>query len=540
MVLQHFKATVGQRMAMWGIVLGVLLSAYLINEFMRSERMELISSELSTSGRALVRMEEAAAAFEKVQTELDNNPAQSVDAAAVAEMARAMADVGEWTQGEVRERAQHSADILNRARQRVVDGGDSVALLRQWPAIHEDMHIALNRILVEVGVRLKRQIDQSETVESAIGAVCLLVLFLIVGLEYRWLVRPIIEMARVLRAGQGSTAWLVAAAARSDEIGALARAMSAHLTEQKAGQEAAVQRMAAMAEDIQRREEARTRSLAFEDRIAGIASALETHSSRMSQAARQLGDYSGEVDRRASAAAQSTQRVAGHVGEVAMTIGEITALVREASSEAQRSAEVSIGAKALVGEARADTEALHEAVGRISSIIDIISSVASQTNLLALNATIEAARAGEAGRGFMIVASEVKQLSQRTAQATVEVQGGLDLIRVATDRLTGRVGTLVDWIDDVEAAADSIAELTRQQEANSSAIAESTARTAGDLRLVAEQVEQVAAMTEQWRQTAEAATLASTDLDRQASGLREVVESFMAQSRRAQASDEAA
>ena len=60
------------------------------------------------------------------------------------------------------------------------------------------------------------------------------------------------------------------------------------------------------------------------------------------------------------------------------------------------------------------------------------------------------------------------------------------------------------------------------------------------MRLVAEQVEQVAAMTEQWRQTAEAATLASTDLDRQASGLREVVESFMAQSRRAQASDEAA
>jgi methyl-accepting chemotaxis protein len=174
-------------------------------------------------------------------------------------------------------------------------------------------------------------------------------------------------------------------------------------------------------------------------------------------------------------------------------------------------------------------------VARISGIIDIISSVASQTNLLALNATIEAARAGEAGRGFAVVASEVKQLSQRTAQATSEVQGGLDLIRVAADRLTGRVGALVHSIDDVEAAADSIADLTGRQDANSSAIAESTGKTAGDVRLVAEQVEQVAAMTEKWRQTAEAAMLASTDLDRQAAGLRDVVEGFIGQRRRAEA-----
>ncbi|WP_291549785.1 methyl-accepting chemotaxis protein [Bosea sp. (in: a-proteobacteria)] len=540
MVLQHFKATVGQRMVLWGAILGALLGAYTINEVLRSERLDHIASELSTSGRALVRLEEAAAAFEKLHTVLHGDPAHATSTTPIDEMARAIADIGAWTKGEVRDRARQSEVLLGTARQQAPEGSENLALFRQWPAIHEDMHLALNGALMDISARLRSQIDESERIEAVLGAAGLLALFLIVGLEYRWLVRPIIEMARVLREGPGSTSWLSGVAARSDEIGALARALSAHLNDQKAGQEAAVQRMAAMADDIQRREEARTQSLAFQDRIAAIGAALETHSSRMSQAARELGGYSGDVDRRASAAAQSTQRVAAHVGDVASTIGEITALVREAAREAQRSAEVSIGAKALVGEARADTGALHEAVGRISSIIDIISSVASQTNLLALNATIEAARAGEAGRGFMIVASEVKQLSQRTAQATVEVQSGLDLIRVAADRLTCRVGTLVDSIDDVEAAADSIAELTRQQEANSSAIAESTASTAGDVRLVAEQVEQVAAMTEQWRRTAEAAMQASTDLDRQAAGLREVVESFIAQTRQAQPEGEAA
>ncbi|MFY8153227.1 MAG: methyl-accepting chemotaxis protein [Hyphomicrobiales bacterium] len=136
----------------------------------------------------------------------------------------------------------------------------------------------------------------------------------------------------------------------------------------------------------------------------------------MSEAARELGGYSGEVDRRASAAAQSTQRVAAHVGDVAVTIGEVTSLVRDAAREAQRSAEVSVGAKALVGEARADTEALHDAVARISGIIDIISSVASQTNLLALNATIEAARAGEAGRGGASRSSPPRSSNSRSGR----------------------------------------------------------------------------------------------------------------------------
>ncbi len=57
MVLQHFKATVGQRMVLWGAILGPLLGAYTINEVLRSERLDHIASELSTSGRALVRLE---------------------------------------------------------------------------------------------------------------------------------------------------------------------------------------------------------------------------------------------------------------------------------------------------------------------------------------------------------------------------------------------------------------------------------------------------------------------------------------------------
>lgn len=534
MVFKRFRATVGQRMALWSVALGFVVSLFVANEFVASDRMDRLAAEMSVNGEALLRTEEVSALFEKIHSLADESLTRAEDWARVDDMAKAMSTIAAAAQGEVRERAVQAEALLNEVRGQA-GTPDGQKLMRQWPTVHEDMHLALNKSLVDITRRLKAQKAGADRFEGLLGAVCLLLVALVVALEYRWLVRPIIEMSRALREGQGGTSWLAGLAVRSDEIGALARALKAHLREQKAGQEAAVQRMAAMSEEIQQREQAQAQSIAFQDRIAAIATALETHSSRMSEAARELSGYSGEVDRRASAAAQSTQRVAAHVGDVAVTIGEVTSLVRDAAREAQRSAEVSVGAKALVGEARADTEALHDAVARISGIIDIISSVASQTNLLALNATIEAARAGEAGRGFAVVASEVKQLSQRTAQATSEVQGGLDLIRVAADRLTGRVGALVHSIDDVEAAADSIADLTGRQDANSSAIAESTGKTAGDVRLVAEQVEHVAAMTEKWRQTAEAAMLASTDLDRQAAGLRDVVEGFIGQRRRAEA-----
>lgn len=532
MVFKRFRATVGQRMALWSVVLGLVISLFVANEFVASERMDDVAAQLSGNAEALLRTEEASALFEKIHSLHVESPTRAEDWAHVEAMAKAMEAVAAVTRGEVRERALEAVALLADVRS---DRSNTSAqmLMRQWPTVHENMHLALNKVLVEISARLRDQKTGADYRESLLGALCLGLVALIATLEYRWLVRPIIEMVRVMRQGEGSgrRAWLGTVAARRDEIGALARAILAHLRAQKAAEEAATLQMAAMTDEIRLRERVEAQNKAFQDQIAAIATALEAHGQRMSEAARELGGLSTEVDRRANAAASSTQRAASHVEDVAATIGEVTHLLREAACEARRSAQVSVDAKALVGEAKADTEALREAVATISGIIDIISSVASQTNLLALNATIEAARAGESGRGFAVVAAEVKQLSQRTAQATFEVQGGLDLIRVAAERITTRVVALVDSVDDVEAAADSIASLTQQQEGHSASIGASTGETAGDVRQVAEQVGEVARMMERWRQTADAAMLASADLDRQARGLRDVVDRFFAETR---------
>jgi len=96
--------------------------------------------------------------------------------------------------------------------------------------------------------------------------------------------------------------------------------------------------------------------------------------------------------------------------------------VHKIAEQVDRSRRISSEAVARAEKADARIADLAQAAARIGDVVQLINSVAAQTNLLALNATIEAARAGDAGRGFAIVAQEVKALAAQTAKATEEIE----------------------------------------------------------------------------------------------------------------------
>ena len=351
---------------------------------------------------------------------------------------------------------------------------------------------------------------------------------MILFLEYRWLVKPVVRMAAVLRAGEESS-WreLAAYAPRRDEIGAFAQALVHHFQLVQSEQQLASQQQQGLSERLARQENFRRESVSFQERIAGIVQQLEGHAGRMSAASQNLVTISSEADARAAASALSTQRVSGHVDVVAISIRDIATTFTEVVGEAERTSQVAAAARSLVAAAKNDVNALNEAARTIEPVIGLIEDVANQTNLLALNATIEAARAGEMGRGFGVVAHEVKQLATRTARATEEVRSGLHGISAASARIVERVAKLVDSIEQVDAVAAAIADSMRRQDTTSQTITSNTGRAANDVREVAAAVKDVAAIITDAKQAADLVTKASTDLGQQAADLKSAVVRFI-------------
>ena len=399
------------------------------------------------------------------------------------------------------------------------------------PAAGSDKRAELGKTIAKriqtIDERQAALLDSHRQNKLLIGLLALFVVVQILLLEYRWLVRPIVRIAAVLQTGQASWRELAAYAPRRDEIGVFAQALMNHFQLVQRQQEMASLEQAGLSERLSRQEGFRQESMSFQASIAEIVQRLEGHAGRMSSASKNLVSISSEADARAEASAQSTERISDHVDVVASAIHDIATTLAEVVGDAERTSAVAAAARSLVAAAKDDVNALTEAARTIEPVIALIQDVANQTNLLALNATIEAARAGEMGRGFGVVAHEVKQLATRTARATEDVRSGLQGIAAASSRIVERVGKLFDSIEQVDAVSAAIANSMRRQDANSQAITSNTARAAADVRDVAATVKHVAAMIAEAKQGADLVTKASADLGQQAADLRTAVVRFI-------------
>lgn len=265
----------------------------------------------------------------------------------------------------------------------------------------------------------------------------------------------------------------------------------------------------------------------FRGSVQSVLQSVTDKTEEMAAEARSLSSMATDTTNQAGSAASSSEQASSNVQAVASAAEELTASIGEISRQINQTKDIVDKASAATTETDTKIAGLADAANRIGEVISLIQDIAEQTNLLALNATIEAARAGEAGKGFAVVASEVKELATQTAKATEAIAEQITNIQHETQSSVEAIRTIADTMTEVSTSTEAIAAAVEEQGASTSEISNNVQQAAAGSQEVAGSIAGVNSAAENSKTSADKVLTTSQGVSEDAGELRTVVDEFL-------------
>ena len=422
----------------------------------------------------------------------------------------------------------------------------ALSLLGEKPALSiPSPHIMsqlANKISADLDFLAGATIQEAKIIQEEIGSTvntseilawALILLSLVLGLGLALIIalsiiRPLNSLKKsMLSIAQGDVNEDVSELDRKDEIGEMAKALEIFKDNSIKRRE-----LETLSEEEKFEQSARQNRIdsliaKFRSEVQESLLSVTSNAEKMQNAAKTLDSVASSASANSVAVNALSSEATNNVKIIATTTDELTNSISEIDQQVAKTKDLVASATDEGNETNTKVIVLNEAADEIGNVISLIQDIAEQTNLLALNATIEAARAGEAGKGFAVVASEVKELASQTAKATEEISRQIARIQQETSGAVGSIQSIVSKITDVNEFTATIAAAIEEQGMSTTEIARNIQEASCRTEEVSENISGVEETSHKTSQTSKQVLSSSMAVTSETNKMTEIVDEFL-------------